>query len=339
MDENYVPLRYAAAILGINFKNGFIQSQIRKGVIKSSNYKTGVILKDKLEVNVLGLLTKIHSSEEMRNSYLRAYMKDRGVKSPYQMSKIFDIDESRLRRDARNGDLDTPLDFWNRCVPPTFEKEEIPEYYLSERIVFDSEKSIRYFERFKVKDKEKFDELYSAKNGFFVSQNVGFFQNGAYQMNATNLFTTVRNFSDFSLRSINVYYSKYYPIVLIRINGHQYFTFAISEAYKDEPDEYGKLDFEIMGVTHQMSIDDCNDFLSFLYRMGAQFFDLLTYTGDFSYVPYITDAVNGGPVELAPNSFEFNELEYYVVVNILRNLVRLNAPNKKIWTKPVDEED
>lgn len=136
-----------------------------------------------------------------------------------------------------------------------------------------------------------------------------------------------------------MYYSTYYPIVLIRINGHQYFTFAIREAYKDEPDEYGKLDFEIIGVTHQMSIDDCNDFLSFLYRMVAQFFDLLTYTGDFSYVPYIMDAVNRGPLELASNSFESNELEYYEVVNMLRNLVRLSAPKKKVWTKPVNEED
>lgn len=111
------------------------------------------------------------------------------------------------------------------------------------------------------------------------------------------------------------------------------------ESLTAEPDENGKLDFEIMGVTHQMSIDDCNDFLSFLYRMGAQFFDLLTYTGDFSYVPYIMDAVNGGPLELVPNSFEFNELEYYEVVNILHNLVRLSAPKKKVWTKPIDEED
>lgn len=47
------------------------------------------------------------------------------------------------------------------------------------------------------------------------------------------------------------------------------------------------------------------------------------------------DAVNGGILELAPNSFEFDELEYYDVVNILRNLVRLSAPKKNYGQIPL----
>ncbi|MBO0413596.1 hypothetical protein JZO81_21270 [Enterococcus hulanensis] len=256
-------------------------------------------------------------------------MKDRGVKTAYQMSQIYDVDESRLRRDVRNGDLDTPLDYWDRYIPPTFEKDEIPDYFVNERIVYDTQKSRKYFERFSVKDEEKLGELYSAKNGFFVSQNVAVFRNGKYQMNEGKLITSVRNFVDFSLRSINVYYSPYYPIVLIRLNNHQYFTFAISEAYSNERNANGKLDFEILGVTHKLSLDDCNDFLSFLYHMGAYFFDLLTCSNDFSYIPFIMDAVSGGPRKLVSNDFEFNELDFYDVVNTLRNLVQLSASKRK----------